>query len=87
MQVLHSLVAHYVGANSGQREVTLPIIAIKEDGTMLVLFQNRLQPVFTAIPGMNIELVEIVEPAQAKEQYYAKNKKKAVEVKPATPSE
>lgn len=75
------MVAHY--AVNGHREVTLPIIAVKEDGSMLVLFKNRLVPVFSAVPGMTIELIEVVPKEQAVEKYYPKVTPKKAKAEPA----
>jgi hypothetical protein len=76
MQPMHYLVAHYT--ENDVRAATLPVILIKDDGSMMVLFQNRLWPVFSAIPTMKLELIEIVPQADAVEKYY----KKPARVKP-----
>lgn len=80
MQAMHYMVAHF--GVEGHREVTLPIVAIKDDNAMMVLFKNRLVPVFSAVPGMTLELIEIVPQDQAVEKYYPKVAKKTPKDEP-----
>ena len=51
------LIAHYNG-QTGNREVSLRIIAITVQNVMLVLWDSKLIPVHQPIPGLTLDRVE-----------------------------
>jgi hypothetical protein len=53
------LIAHYNG-QTGRREVSLRVVTI-HDKTMLVLWENKLVPVHSSIPGLTLDRVEYVQ--------------------------
>jgi hypothetical protein len=54
------LVAHFNG-QTGNREASLRVIAITGQNVMLVLWDNKLIPVHSKIPGLTLDRVEVFE--------------------------